>query len=244
MSIKELKDDHSRVALTADNGVAMGVMDREDYINKAHQLLSDTNTYKPIPKDPTSKCKNKLVQTLRDIKTQGGFSDSKYKRLYPTSTVPPSSMVYLKYINLVHSLRPIICSRESITYGVVKELANIISHLVDQSPHHLKTPQHFEKHISKAKVEPEVMDPSINIVKCKLQQDPLLSQRTNMSISQIVSFLEFCLKNTYLLFQDKYYEQVLGAALGCPTSPLIANLFMEVFEVKAICSAPHPSTYG
>ena len=60
-AIKQLKDDHSRVVLTADKGVAMVVMDRDDYTNKALQLSSDTNTYNPIPKDPINKLKNKLT---------------------------------------------------------------------------------------------------------------------------------------------------------------------------------------
>ena len=34
-TIKELKEDHSQVVLTADKGVAIIVMDREDYTNKA-----------------------------------------------------------------------------------------------------------------------------------------------------------------------------------------------------------------
>ena len=63
---------------------------------------------------------------------------------------------------------------------------------------------------------------------------------TQMSIPQIVTLLEFCLKNTYFLFQGKYYEQVHGAAMGSPISPLIANLFMEEFEAKALQSAPRP----
>ena len=111
------------------------------------------------------------------------------------------------------------------------------------------------QHIKKVKLEPEEvmtsydvkalftsvpMDPSINIVKQKLQQDPLLSLRTNMSIQQIVTLLEFCLKNTYFLFQGKYYEQVHGATMGSPISFFIANLFMEWFEVKALSSALHP----
>ena len=63
-----------------------------------------------------------------------------------------------------------------------------------------------------------------------------------MSIQQIVTFLEFCLKNTYFLFQGKFYEQVQGAAMASPISPLIANLFMEEFEVKALSSCPHLPT--
>ena len=61
-----------------------------------------------------------------------------------------------------------------------------------------------------------------------------------MSIQQIISLLEFCLSHTYFLFQVKYYEQVQGAAMGSPISPLIANIFMEEFEVKALSSFPHP----
>ena len=63
-----------------------------------------------------------------------------------------------------------------------------------------------------------------------------------MSIQQIVTLLEFCLKNTYFLFQGKFYEQVQGAAMGSSISTLIANLFMEEFEVKALSSCPHPPT--
>ena len=76
------------------------------------------------------------------------------------------------------------------------------------------------------------VDPAIQIVQQKLQHDPTLQSRTNMSIPHIISLLEFYIKNTYFLFQGKYYEQVHGAAMGSPISPLIANLLMEEFEVK------------
>ena len=71
------------------------------------------------------------------------------------------------------------------------------------------------------------MDPSIQIVQQKLQQDSHTTNRTKMSIPHIISLLEFCLKNTYFLFQGKYYEQVHGVAMGSPINPLIANLLME-----------------
>ena len=40
MVIKELKSDQSRIILTAEKGVAMVVMDRQDYIAKAQCLLA------------------------------------------------------------------------------------------------------------------------------------------------------------------------------------------------------------
>ena len=60
-----------------------------------------------------------------------------------------------------------------------------------------------------------------------------------MSIQQIITFLEFCLK-TYFLFQSKYYEQVNGVVIGSPISPIVANFIMEEFETMALSTA---STY-
>ena len=75
-AIRKLKEDQSRVVLTAEKGVVMIVMNREDYTDKAQLLLADLNTYKPIKRDPTNKLKNQLSQTLRDIKNQEGLNDS------------------------------------------------------------------------------------------------------------------------------------------------------------------------
>ena len=88
-ALTELKQDNSMVVLTVDKGVAMVIMDQQDYINKAQTLLQDTNTHRVLPKDPTSHLKNKLITLLKDIKQTGGLSTQKYKQLYPTSAVPP-----------------------------------------------------------------------------------------------------------------------------------------------------------
>ena len=98
------------MVLTADNGVAMFIMDKEDYTNKAQALLQD-NTYKVLKKDPTSHLKNKLITLLKDIKQTGGLSTNKYKQLYPTSAVPPSSMAFPKIHKVGTCLRPIVSIR-------------------------------------------------------------------------------------------------------------------------------------
>ena len=43
-----------------------------------------------------------------------------------------------------------------------------------------------------------------------------------------------------IIIQAKYYEQVQGAAMGFPISSLIANLFMEEFEIQALSTFPYP----
>ena len=87
-----------------------------------------------------------------------------------------------------------------------------------------------------------LVDPAISIVQSKLLQDPPFSHKTSMPIPQIITMLEFCLNKTYFLFQVKYFEKAYGSAMNSPIRPLIANLFMEEFEVKTISSAPPAMT--
>ena len=47
----------------------------------------------------------------------------------------------------------------------------------------------------------------------------------------------FCLKSTYFRFKDSFYEQRDGAAMGSPLSPVVANLYMEAFEKRALSSS-------
>ena len=254
-ALTQLKKDNSRVVLTVEKEVAMVIMDQEDYTDKGLGLLQDTNTYKVLPKDPTSQLKNKLISLLKDIKHTGGLSTTKYKQLYPTSAVPPNSMACPKSTKQVHPLGPLFPVGGPSPMALPKELAHIIKPLVGQSPHHLKNTQHFIQQLQGKKLEPgEVITSfdvkalftsvpvklAIQIVKQRLQQENTLPQRTSMSIAQITSLLEFCLTNTYFLFQGKFYEQVQGAAMGSSISPLIANIFMEEFEVKALSSIPTP----
>ena len=49
--IRELKRDKSRIILTADKGVTIVVMVRQDYIDKANNLLAQP-AYRPIPQEP------------------------------------------------------------------------------------------------------------------------------------------------------------------------------------------------
>ena len=56
-ALTELKQDSSGVVITADKGVAMVIMDQQDYTNTVQALLQDTNTYKILSKEPTSRLK-------------------------------------------------------------------------------------------------------------------------------------------------------------------------------------------
>ena len=83
-----------------DKGVAMVVMDREDYTQKAESLLSQP-AYKTIDRDPTSKIKAKLITTLRNINKDTNVDEGTYKTMDPTGCMPPKFYELQKSIKLV-----------------------------------------------------------------------------------------------------------------------------------------------
>ena len=60
IGISQLKRDKERIILTVAKGVAMAIMDREEYNNKAQELLTSPG-YKSLPRDPTDKIKAQLI---------------------------------------------------------------------------------------------------------------------------------------------------------------------------------------
>ena len=88
------------------------------------------------------------------------------------------------------------------------------------------------------------VDSALDIIHGRLQQDPQLSCKTYLSIHNIVTLLEFCLKSASFTFQGKYYEQAHGACRGSPISPLVADLLIENFEARTISTTPNPSGCG
>ena len=137
-AIRELKRDRDHIVLTVDKGVAMVIMDRQDYISKANNLLSQ-NTYKSIQQDPTNTITNKLITILKRVKIQTGLCNQTYKAMYPMGCVPPKFYGLPKIHKPDTPLRPIISSCGSVTYGVAKELAKILKPLVGKSSHHINS---------------------------------------------------------------------------------------------------------
>ena len=255
IAMKQLKTEKSCMVLTADKGVALVVIDTVDYIRKAKEILEDTNTYRVIHTDPTSRLKNKLINILKRTKAATGMQDNIYKKMYPTGVSPPKFYGLPKIHKKNIPLRPIVSSIGSVAYGVAKVLAEIIKPLMDCSQHHVNNSQQFVEEMKEMKLEngecitsydvialfTSIPIPSaLEVMKKKLEQDTELQKRTIMPVETILELLAFCLNNTYFVFQDTFYEQTKGAAMGSPISPSIANIFMEAFEQRAFTTALHP----
>ena len=183
------------------------------------------------------------------------FKVATYKKLYPTGAGSPKFYGLPKIHKTGTPLRPIVSSIGGVTYSTSKELSRILSPLVGKSPHHIQNNHEFIQHLKGITLGPDdvmvsydvkalftsvPVQPALEVIKKLLDEDQDLHRRTTMSTKHIMDLLEFCLRSTYFIHKGKFFEQVEGAAMGSPISPIVANLFMENFERKALQSSPNP----
>ena len=74
------------------------------------------------------------------------------------------------------------------------------------------------------------IDKTLQIIKSKHKKDNSLKDRTRLTVNHIVQLLEVCLRCTYFVYDGTFYQQIHGAAMGSPVSPIVCNLYMEHFE--------------
>ena len=255
-ALRELKKEDTRVILTADKGVCLVVLDKDEYIRKAEEILEE-KTYKVISTDPTNRQRNRLIQILKKIKEEEGMNETPYKKVYATGAGIPMFYGLPKIHKAGVPLRPIVSSRGSVSYNTAKELVRILKPLAGRTIYTVHNAQDFAEQMKTIKLLPDEcimsydvkalftsvpIEPAIKIIKQHLKNDKELEQRTSMSVQHIIILLEFCLKNTHFIFQDRFYDQTEGAAMSSSLSPIIANLYMEAFVEKAINTTPTPTS--
>ena len=134
---------------------------------------------------------------------------------------------------------------EEVTYEVAKLLARIHRPLIGQSPYHTKNTKDFLEQVKIIMLEEGEcinscdvnavftsvpMGPAINTIRNRPEPSAVLYKRASMSINHIIILLDFDIKNTYFLFQSRFYEQVQGASMGSCVSPIVANFLWRTLK--------------
>ncbi|XP_065326070.1 uncharacterized protein LOC135932513 [Pelmatolapia mariae] len=249
-AIASLSKDHNITILPADKGRCTVVLNTTDYHAKITTVLSDNNTYEALKRDPTSSYKKKVITSLQDLERDKIIDRLTYHRLYPGDAIP---CIYglPKIHKEVIPLRPIVNSINSATYNISKHLATILAPLVGNTPHHIKNSTDFTDKVQKLTLDPDETMVSFDVVSLftciptteavetvrkRLQEDSALEDKTNFTPDQICTLLDLCLTTTYFKYNEGFYRQKHGCAMGSPVSPIVANLYMEEVERKALGS--------
>ena len=118
-----------------------------------------------------------------------------------------------------------------------KEIARILSHLVERSERHGKTSHDFVEFLNTIKVDDNESMVSFDVVSLFTKiLVHLAMEIINWSMEEICTGLRICLQATYLKFRYIFFRQIHGTAMGSPVLVVVANLVMEDVEERAIDS--------
>ena len=154
-------------------------------------------------------------------------------------------------------LRPIVSAIGSSTHQLARELVRILKPLSGTTDSYVKDSSAFVECISQTTIlKSDVLvsfdvvslftrvpvDGALDVISKLLLQDETLPERTTIPAPDLCRLIELCLKSTYFRFGDTFYEQVEGAAMASPLSPIVANLYMEAFELGTGLGHIHTET--
>ena len=146
----------------------------------------------------------------------------------------------LKDDDVKPKFRPIVSSIGSYNYNFSKFLGNLLSPYINME----YTPKDsftFVKELNEVSfnnkflisfdVESLFTNIPLNET-INLAVDKILDNRKDLKISRIdlCKLFNFATSGTHFLFNNQYYEQTDGVAMGSPLAPILANFFMGHFE--------------
>ena len=141
-------------------------------------------------------------------------------------------------------LRPIVSGIGSYTHKLAKYLSNILKPLTINN-YSVKDSFTFTQEILMLNSVPYMcsfdvaslftsipVNETIEICIDLLYKDSELVN--NLTRAQFKKLLVFCVKENHFTFNEQYFDQIDGVAMGSPLGPVLANIFMSHFEDKAL----------
>ena len=231
MAIRDLNADNNILILPADKGNATVVMKTDDSRSLVTNLL-DPDTYKKLKHDPTNAI---LRKTNRLVNISTIDAETK-QNLRKSESLPPRLYGLPKIHKENVPLRPIVSAIGSPTYNIAKHLTKLLEPYIGQTDTYIRDSTHFIEKIKDITLRPNDMLVSFDVVSLFTMvpiNEALLYIRQNFT-DDITALFEHCLTTTYFQWNQDFYEQIDGVAMGSPLSPVIANFFMEKFEQQAL----------
>ncbi|KAL2076761.1 hypothetical protein ACEWY4_027643 [Coilia grayii] len=246
-SIKELKHI---VIKPADKGNATVLMDKTQYVQEARRQLEDPNLYrrlrKPIFTETARTYTRKIQELLKHKyinKKQAlylrGTEPFRSRRFYilpkihkerskwPTSYMPPG--------------RPIVSDCGSESYRIAEYIDHFLTPLSTKHGSYIRDTYHFLDKVRDARMSSDTLLFTIDVDSLYTNIDTALGlkaikewfrryHQADRPNKLILELLELNLTHNDFEFNDDYYLQIRGTAMGKKFAPAYANIYMAEWE--------------
>ena len=242
-AIRNLKQNTNIIIKPADKGEAIVILNKEDYIKEGERQLQQQQHYKKL--DDFEKTKKKSIKevetSLRSLKNKDYIDDDIFKLLFRPN--PRTSNLYL--LPKIHKKdnpgRPIINSVGSLTETISALVDEILRKYSKLAGSYIKDTSHFLQEIQNIKIHPGDIIATVDVTALytniphedgiKKVKDFLTKHNAPQEELVLVeTLLEHILKKNYFEFNNEYYLQISGTAMGTRCAPNYAIIFMAELE--------------
>ena len=250
--LHELQKNNNVVIKQSDKCKGLVILDKIDYLNKSQAILNDRNNYEVLDKNPVPKVEAETKRVFKAV-TKDKLPEKTVKELTPChSRIPVFYGIPKDHKDSV-PLRPVISACGGPTEKMSCLLERILKQLLKFVPTHLWDTRDFltrlGKHSQEHGISKDSIFFSIDVVNlygsipiseaidtvCETLNVHLQDIDTfGLSPDDVRSLLEHSLQKNVFSFNNEYYRQTLGIAMGNPCAPPIAILFLDRFERKAL----------
>ena len=198
--------------------------------------LYNSGSYKKLEENPISRITRLVKKAIKDTNLDDKLKKCLTHDIEITPRIYGAPKVHKKDV----PLRPIVNTIGSPTYELAKYVASILAPLVGKTSSYIKDSNQFVNFIKNTTLDPEDKLVSFDVVQLftKIPLDEAIQVVKEVADPQTAKLAEICLRSTFFSFHGEIFEQTSGVAMGSPLSPIVANLFMEKFESKALDSFP------
>jgi len=230
-----------------DKNIGSGIIDNSLYIELSEKILNDKKTYECLDINPLEKCLTDYEDMLYELLESKEISNKLFDALKSNNLKLGSFRTLPKLHKKKFSLRPIISYQKHITSLICVLIDCIIRPYVSNSETYIKDSQDF---INKTKdlvvsLESIIGAGDFDSLYSNIEHSECLhnfktffkdkidiQKNKHLSLVAFMRFLKFLLDNNYFTFNNKFYRQILGIAMGSICGPSIANLFVLLLERK------------
>ena len=253
--VKRLKNklrSHNVILQKTDKSKVFHLGKLDDYQKKSQEYMEKTQAYKYLSDhNPLPDLIQRTNKYLLDLRLAKWITQKQYEMLSINPT--EVELAHLYYLPKAHKLgtplRPIISSLKHPTTKISKYLDDLLRPLFNEMAQqttvesgfellkqlHISSEHNFQKETLFCTIDVTdlyTMIPQVEgVLSLKKMLDYLkLKQVDGLNVETIIRLSRFVMQNNYFSYNNRFYHQIRGGAMGSPLTLTMANCYMFFFE--------------